>query len=90
MRLEIKQAINRSKIKRFPYKIMLKQPLTSWLFKHFKGGYMPEDCIKFLAYEMKTFYLYHEQNLQNLTLKKALENMRISVSARYTEYLRKV
>ncbi len=67
---------------------MLGESLTSYLDKHFKGGYRPGALVPMLEYEMKKFYIYFEANMTQLPLIKALENLKISISARWIEWKR--
>jgi len=89
MERTVRQAINRSRIKRFPYQKMLGESLTSWCYNQFIGGFSPPSCIKLLTYEMKKFFALYGDHLTTLTLTKGIDNMKISVNARYTEFKRK-
>jgi hypothetical protein len=79
-----KEARERSRIPRVNWRRLLGKNLSTWLYQKFSDGWTPKRCIAYLNAVLK-----NEHDRVNLPLDKAMENMKISVSARWSEFNRK-
>lgn len=85
-----KTKVKQSKIPRVPWVKILGKPLTAFLFLQFENGADKHYAFKLLHDKIDYYFArYGEMNLK-FSRDKVLENAKISVSARYTEYMRKV
>lgn len=78
----VNQQIQRSKIRRFPYKMWLGESLTNYILKCKRKGLSSHQTIARLLRE-NTIIKYLEKN--RFFTHKLQENIRISVCARFSE-----
>jgi len=78
-----KEAIERSKIPRLPWKVLLGKTLTQYVMERKAEGKTKKEVIRELAGILHNNEAYLES--LGFSLDKALDNMRISVGARWVE-----
>ena len=78
----VQQQIERTKIRRYPYKVLLGMSLTKYVLSCREEGLDSTQTLFKILREnsIKTFLLIHEEEKENI-----LKNIEISVRARFSE-----
>ena len=81
-----REAKEKSRIPRIDWKDFLGEDLSKWLWKRFSEGWDKKRAIRELAIKVRENEHYFRSRGWNIY--KVLENVRISVSARWSEFNR--
>jgi len=84
------QKAKESKIPRVNWRKILGKRLTTWLFLQFESGGTKTYCYNLLKEKIRNYYAVNNKMEFQFPLEKIIENAKISVSARYAEYKRRL